>query len=52
MKEVVVPVPVELLRRIDELARQDERSRPAEIRYLLRLAVEALERKEAQPCTG
>jgi len=43
MKEVVIPLPPDLLRRIDELARRDERTRPAEIRYLLRWAVESAE---------
>ena len=52
MKEVVVPLPVELLRQIDELARQNERSRVAQIRFLLRRALELpspQERPEQEP---
>jgi len=47
MPQVVIPLPSELLASIERLAERDERSRPAEIRYLLKQAVFEAEATQA-----
>ena len=39
MPDVMVPLPTELLSAIEPMAEESERSRPAQIRFLLRQAV-------------
>jgi hypothetical protein len=43
MPQVTIPLPGDLLDRIGRLARHDERSRPAEMRWLLSRAVSLAE---------
>lgn len=42
MPEVAVYLPTELLATVEDLARREDRSRSAEIRWLLRLGLERL----------
>jgi hypothetical protein len=50
--EVVVLVPQELLLAIEQMAERDERSRPAQIRYLLRQAVARSEREVSEQASS
>jgi len=43
MREVVVHFPVDLLERVERLADEEERSRPQQLRHLVRLGLQVVE---------
>lgn len=48
MRDVIISLPVELLEEVEQLAQQEERTRRAQLRYLIRLGLEVAKARRRQ----